>query len=63
MSILSALRGRASGAESAAAACWACSGGTGPMCAWCTRQVRDTATREAGARYAAAGDERVEWLR
>lgn len=63
MSILAT--GRARGAaqsptpEPAGAACWVCSAGTGPMCVWCARKVRDTATREAGAPYVSAGDERV----
>jgi len=56
VSIISALRARgASESDEPAAACWVCSGGNGPMCAWCSRRVRDTATREG---VAPAGDER-----
>lgn len=65
MSILATLRARGTSepADPSAAACFVCSGGTGPVCAWCARRVRDTATREAGAAYVTAGDERVRWSR
>ena len=60
MSILASRRARrASDPTDPAAACFVCSGGTGPVCVWCARQVRDTATREAGPAYVTAGDERA----